>query len=374
MHETGLKAVDSPRRERTPLVIGHRGAPSYRPEHTLASYELAIDLGADLIEPDLVVTRDGVLVARHENELSRSTDVAHHPEFATRRRTQEVDGKEVTGWFVEDFTLAELRTLRAMERMPDVRPLNTAYDGRFGVLTLAEVVAIARRRSSPERPVRVQAELKHPTWFAAQGLPMIELLIEELSRLNACSADGPVVLQSFDRSALRQVRTGLGANGPMIVQLVRDGVEHDALLTRNSLLDIAQYAQAVGPSMDRVLIRGGDQELTGVSDIVDEGHRAGLDVHVWKIRPENAFLAQQFRRGDDPAGVGDAQAEARLLLDLGVDALITDAPETAVRARAASMLHANRMHVHGVAGRRHRRSGRWSSLATSSAGPTPETA
>jgi glycerophosphoryl diester phosphodiesterase len=169
MHETGLKAVDSPRRERSPLVIGHRGAPSYRPEHTLASYELAIDLGADLIEPDLVVTRDGVLVARHESELSRSTDVAAHPEFAARRRTQEVDGEEMTGWFTEDFTLAELRTLRAVERMPAVRPLNTAYDRRFGILTLAEIVELVRRRSTPTRRVRVQAELKYPGWFASRG-------------------------------------------------------------------------------------------------------------------------------------------------------------------------------------------------------------
>src|ERR1700712_3065020 len=169
MHETGVKAGAAPRRERTPLVIGHRGAPSYRPEHTLASYELAIDLGADLIEPDLVVTLDGVLVARHENELSRSTDVAGHPEFAHRRRTQEVDGEELTGWFTEDFTLAELRTLGAVERMPSVRPLNTAYDHRFGVLTLAEIVDLAERRSTGARRVRVQAELKYPGWFTAMG-------------------------------------------------------------------------------------------------------------------------------------------------------------------------------------------------------------
>src|SRR5919199_1298901 len=209
MHETGLKAVDSPRGERTPLIIGHRGAPSYRPEHTLASYDLAIDLGADLIEPDLVVTRDGVLVARHENELSRSTDVARHPEFADRRRTQDVDGEELTGWFTEDFTLAELRTLRCVERMPGVRPMNTAYDGRFGILTLAEVVAIARRRSTPERTVRVQAELKSPGWSAAIGLPMTELLAAELRRLDAVSAGGTVVVMAFEPDALRRLRADL---------------------------------------------------------------------------------------------------------------------------------------------------------------------
>src|SRR3712207_5190451 len=146
MQEIGLKAVDSPRRERSPLIIGHRGAPAYRPEHTLASYELAIDMGADLIEPDIVVSRDGALVVRHESELSRSTDVATRPEFAGRRTTKDVDGRTCTGWFAEDFTLAELRTLRAVERMPDLRPLNTTYDGRYGVLTLAEVVHLVRRR------------------------------------------------------------------------------------------------------------------------------------------------------------------------------------------------------------------------------------
>ena len=185
MHETGLQAAPSPRRTRQPVVIGHRGAPSYRPEHTLASYELAIELGADLIEPDVVLTGDGVLIARHENELSLSTDVAERPEFATRRRTQEVDGEEKTGWFTEDFTLAELRTLRAVERMPALRPLNTAYDGRYGILTLAEVVALVRRRSTPGRRIRVQAELKYPSWWTARGLPMVEIVAAELRRLGA---------------------------------------------------------------------------------------------------------------------------------------------------------------------------------------------
>ena len=160
------------------------------------------------------VTRDGELVARHENELSRSTDVAAHPEFAGRRRTQEVDGEELTGWFTEDFTLAELRTLRAVERTPGMRPLNTAYDGRYGVLTLAEVVEITQRRSTPERPVRVQAELKYPAWFAAQGLPMAELVAAELRRLDGARPDGPVVVMAFEQSALRALRPSAGARRP----------------------------------------------------------------------------------------------------------------------------------------------------------------
>jgi glycerophosphoryl diester phosphodiesterase len=334
MHETGLKAVDSPRGERTPLVIGHRGAPSYRPEHTAASYELAIDLGADLIEPDLVVTRDGVLIARHENELSRSTDVATHARFADRRRTQEVDGEEVTGWFSEDFTLAELRALRAVERMPAVRPLNTAYDGRFGVLTLADVVAIARRRSIGGRTVRVQAELKYPAWFAAQGLPMTELLRAELQRLDAARTDGPVVVMAFESESLRQLRRDLGSGGPRLVQLIEEEGIQDSLVTPSGLREVSTYADGIAPHKGRILLHGADGTLVGVSDLITQAHRAGLTVEPFTLRPENVFLPSHLRRGSDPSGIGDAQTEARLLFALGVDSVISDAPETAHRARA----------------------------------------
>jgi glycerophosphoryl diester phosphodiesterase len=334
MHETGLKAVESPRRERTPLVIGHRGAPSYRPEHTLASYELAIDLGADLIEPDLVVTRDGALVARHESELSRSTDIAAHPEFATRRRTQEVDGEELTGWFTEDFTLAELRTLGAVERMPSVRPLNTAYDGRFGVLTLAEIVELAERRSTPGHRVRVQAELKSPGWSAEMGLPMTELLAAELRRLDADRADGSVVVMAFEPQALRELRSDLGHDGTRLVQLIEEEGIQDALVTPAGLREISTYADGISPHKGRILLHGADGTLVGVSDLITQAHRAGLTVEPWTLRPENLFLPSHLRRGSDPSGIGDAQTEARLLLALGVDSVITDAPETAHRARA----------------------------------------
>jgi glycerophosphoryl diester phosphodiesterase len=333
MQETGLKAVGSPRQQRPALVIGHRGAPSYRPEHTRASYELAIDLGADLIEPDLVVTRDGHLVARHENELSRSTDVADHPEFADRRRTQEVDGEEVTGWFTEDFTLAEVRTLRAVERTPGMRPLNTAYDGRFGVLTLAEVVEIAQRRSMRGRPVRVQAELKYPAWFAAQGLPMTELVAAELRRLDAVRADGPVVVMAFEPGALRELRADLGAD-PRLVQLIEEEGVQDALVTPSGLREISTYADGIAPHKGRILLHDAGGALVGVSDLISQAHRAGLTVEPWTLRPENVFLPTHLRRGGDPRGLGDAQTEARLLFALGVDGVIADAPETAFRARA----------------------------------------
>lgn len=334
MSETGLKAVRTPRQARSPLVIGHRGAPSYRPEHTVASYELAIDLGADLVEPDLVVTRDGALVARHENELSRSTDIASRPEFADRRRTQEVDGEEVTGWFTEDLTLAEVRTLRAVERTPAMRPLNTAYDGRYGVLTLAEVVEITQRRSTPERPVRVQAELKYPAWFAAQGLPMTELVAAELRRLDAARPDGPVVVMAFEQSALRALRADLGTGGPRLVQLIEEEGVQDALVTPSGLREISTYADGIAPHKGRILLHDAAGGLVGVSDLVSQAHRAGLTVEPWTLRPENVFLPSHLRRGSDPSGLGDAQTEARLLFALGVDGVIADAPETAYRARA----------------------------------------
>jgi glycerophosphoryl diester phosphodiesterase len=334
MQETGLKAVRSPSLERSPLVIGHRGAPSYRPEHTRASYELAIDLGADLIEPDLVVTRDGVLVARHENELSRSTDIASRPEFADRRRTQEVDGEEMTGWFCEDLTLAELRTLGSVERLPGMRPMNTAYDGRFGVLTFAEVVEVVRSRSTPGREVRVQAELKSPSWFAAQGIPMVELVAAELRALDAARKGGSVVVQAFDSAALRELHADLGPSGPKLVQLIEEEGVQDHLVTPSGLREISTYAQGIAPHKGRILLHGADGGLVGVSDLITQAHRAGLTVEPWTLRPENVFLPVHLRRGGDPRGFGDAQTEARLLFALGVDGVITDAPETAFRARS----------------------------------------
>ncbi|MEU2347077.1 glycerophosphodiester phosphodiesterase family protein [Modestobacter sp. NPDC049651] len=334
MSETGLRAAPSSRRASSPVVIGHRGAPSYRPEHTAASYELAIDLGADRIEPDLVVSRDGVLIARHDAELSRSTDVADRPEFADRRRTDEVDGEELTGWFVQDFTLAELRTLRAVERLPAVRRLNTAYDGRFGLLTLADVVEIARRRSTPSRPVIVQAELKHPAWFTTQGLPMTELVAAELRRLDAARRDGSVVVMAFEPAALRELRADLGSSGTPLVQLVDEEGVQDALVTPAGLREISTYAEGIAPHKGRVLLHGADGSLNGVSDLVSQAHRAGLTITPWTLRPENLFLPRHLRSGSDPNGLGDVQTEARLLFALGCDGVITDAPETAYRARA----------------------------------------
>jgi glycerophosphoryl diester phosphodiesterase len=330
MRATESLAVRPATRFSQPVVIGHRGAPAYRPEHTAASYQLAIDLGAELIEPDVVVSRDGVLVVRHESELSLSTDIAGHPDFAGRRTTKEVDGRVCTGWFAEDFTLAELRTLRAVERMPELRPMNTAYDGHFGILTLGEVVSLARSRSTDDRPIRVLAELKHADWTTEQGLPMAELVAAELCRLDAAASDGPVVVQSFDPVVLRDVRSLLGDDGPQIVQLVDDDAVGDRMASRAGLREISTYAQGIGPSRDRILSTSGRRS----SDLVAEAHRAALSVFCWTLRAENAFLPEHLRVGTAPHGLGDALADARQLLALGVDGLITDSPDYAVRAVA----------------------------------------
>jgi len=327
MRATESLAVRPATRLTQPVVIGHRGAPAYRPEHTAASYQLAIDLGAELIEPDVVVSRDGVLVVRHESELSLSTDIAGRPEFADRRTTKEVDGAVHTGWFADDLTLAELRTLRAVERMPELRPLNTAYDGHFGILTLGEVVSLARTRSTDDRPIRVLAELKHADWATQHGLPMAELVAAELQRLDATDASGPVMVQSFEPAVLRDLRTLLGEDGPQMIQLVHDDATGDGMVTRPGLREISTYAQGIGPSRERILARR-------PASLVEEAHRAALTVFCWTLRAENAFLPPHLRVGDAPNGLGDALAEARLLLAMGVDGLITDSPDHAVAAIA----------------------------------------
>ena len=334
MRATASPALVPSTRPSLPVVIGHRGAPAYRPEHTTASYELAIALGAGFIEPDVVISRDGVLVVRHENELSLSTDVATRSEFADRRTTKLVGDAVSTGWFAEDFTYAELCTLRAVERMPELRPLNSAYDGQFGILTLAEVIDLARTASTPEREIKVLAELKRPCGASDSDLPMAELVSEELRRLDATDAHGSVLLQSFDPQVLRDVRGSLGDDGPQMVQLIDDFTAGDAMVTPAGLREISTYAQGIAPSCDRVLLGDDGLPVTGHSDLVDEAHRAALSVFCWTLRTENAFLPQHLRVGDAPGALGDGLGEARELLALGVDGLITDSPDHAVRAVA----------------------------------------
>lgn len=314
-----------------PLVIGHRGACGYRPEHTLESYRLAIRLGADYIEPDLVITADGVLVTRHENEISGTTDVAGHPEFAGRRTTRTIDGRTVTGWFVEDFTLAELRTLRAKERLPGVRPQNTLFDGRFPIPTFQEILDLAsaeERRLG--RPIGIYPETKFPSYFASIGLPLEEPLVRTLYRNGFDDPAHHVLIQSFETANLRRLRRLTDLRLIQLIDavdppwdLVAAGEVHD-LHTPAGLAGIAAYAWGIGVDKD-LLVREG-------ATMVQHAHRAGLAVHAWTIRAENRFLPAEFRIGPEPDARGDVTAEYEMFLRMGVDGFFTDHPDTAVAA------------------------------------------
>jgi glycerophosphoryl diester phosphodiesterase len=304
-----------------PLVIGHRGACGYLPEHTLPSYALAILQGADYIEPDLVATRDGVLVARHENEIGGTTDVATRAEFASRRRRQPIDGELVEGWFTEDFTLAELKCLRARERIPELRPGNCGYDGKFEVPTFDEVLELlagvnAARRIAGKLLVGVYPETKHPAHFAQLGLPLERAL---LAALDHGLQGAPVFIQSFEARSLEQLRADCAHP---LVRLIN----HDFLVNAAGLGAIARYAQAIG--VPKSLVMNEDQGgALAPTTLVQDAHAAGLAVHVWTFRAENAFLPVALRRSADPQAHGDIAAEIKLHLSAGADGLFCDQPD-----------------------------------------------
>ena len=316
-----------------PIVIAHRGASGLRPEHTLAAYELAIEQGADFIEPDLVPTKDDVLVARHENAIAETTDVADHAKFAQRKTTKTIDGQTITGWFVEDFTLAELKTLRAKERLPKLRPANTAYDGRFEIPTLAEIIALAKRRSAETgRVIGIYPETKHPTYFASIGHPTDVKLVAELREAGWDSAKAPVFIQSFEVKNLqrlhaitriRLIQLMDGEGGPA------DGAQpsYATMITPAGLKAVAAYAYGIGPNKSML--------WAGVtpSPLVADAHAAGLRVHPWTYRAENMFEPERFRRGSDPATHGDIAAEIDAGLAQGIDGFFTDFPLYGAQAR-----------------------------------------
>ncbi len=317
-----------------PIVIAHRGASGERPEHTLAGYKLAIDLGADYIEPDLVLTKDGVLVARHENEISETTDVAAHPEFAARKATKTIDGQEVSGWFTEDFTLAELKTLRARERLPKLR--STEYDGQFEIPTFEEILTLlAEVNKDRKKPVGVYPETKHPSYFASIGLPHEAPLLAVLDRFGYRGRTAPVFIQSFEvgnlmdlraRSDLPLIQLMDGEGGPAD----RPGTSYAAMTSPAGLKMIAAYADGIGPNKAMVIPRGALGRLGKPTDLVRDAHAAGLKVHPWTFRRENYFLPLDDKGGVNPAGHGDLAGEIAAYLKTGIDGLFSDNPREAV--------------------------------------------
>jgi glycerophosphoryl diester phosphodiesterase len=327
-----------------PLVIGHRGAAGYRPEHTLASYRLGAELGADYIEPDLVSTKDGVLVARHEPEIGGTTNVADHPEFASRKTTKVIDGVSFTGWFTEDFTLKELKTLRAKERIPDIRPANTRFDGKFQIPTFQEVLDLRARLSRElHRQIGVYPEVKHSTYFRSLGLPIEPKLVSTLNRNGLNRRGAPVFVQSFEIGNLRALNHVLKVP---LVQLLDEPQLHPAgdpaqpsygdMATAAGLREIATYADGVGPWKNYIIPRTAGDCSGKPTSFVQDAHLAGLVVHPYTFRRENTFLPCELRSSSDPAGVGDLVSEIRQFIRAGVDGFFTDDADYGVRARSSS--------------------------------------
>ncbi|WFL78947.1 glycerophosphodiester phosphodiesterase family protein [Altererythrobacter arenosus] len=318
-----------------PIIIAHRGASAERPEHTLAAYERAIDQGADYIEPDLVVTKDLVLVVRHENNLADTTDVSSREEFEDRRRDKTIDGQKIAGWFAEDFTLEELRILRAKERIPAIRPANARFNGLYQVPTLEEVVKLVRAKEAETgRRIGIYPELKHPSFLLQEaGIDMVDLLLKEFRTLGVTEAD-PVFVQSFEVGTLQRLNQ---RSDFKLVQLVKpeDGpadepdMRYAEMVTPSGLAEIAEYADAIGAHIG--LILGPDGSPTTL--IADAG-AAGLEVHAWTLRPENAFLPPSLQGEGGDQGRGKIDLLKRMLVSAGVTGIFTDAPNLAVQVNS----------------------------------------
>ena len=325
-----------------PVIIGHRGAPGYRPEHTLASYELAYRMGVDYVDVDLVPTKDGQLVARHEPEISGTTDVSKHPEFASRKKTLVVDGVPTTGWFTQDFTLAELKTLRAVERIPANRPHNTLYNGRYQIATFQEVLDLTKRLGKElHRTLGTYPEVKHSTFFHSIGNPTEPKLVAALEKNGLDRPDAPAIIQSFEVSNLialhKQVRTPLlqltsASGAPADFVAKGDPRTYADLVTPQGLRDVAKYAKYLGPDKAQIIPRDKNDNLGTPTALVADAHKAGLKVQPYTFRNENPFLPANLRSSAEPDAYGDVFTEEAAFLKAGVDGFFADQPDTALES------------------------------------------
>jgi glycerophosphoryl diester phosphodiesterase len=323
-----------------PVIVGHRGAPGYRPEHTLASYELAFRQGVDWVDVDLVPTKDGVLIARHEPEISGTSDVSKHPEFAGRKTTKVIDGVTYTGWFTEDFTLRELKTLRAVERIPANRPNNTIYNGHFEIPTYQEVLDLTKRLGRElHRTLGTYPEVKHSTFFASLGTPTEPKLVDILNRNGLNRRDAPVIIQSFEVSDLialhKQLRVPLlqltsASGAPADFVAKGDKRTYADIVTQQGLRDVAKYATYLGPDKAQIIPLDTSGNLTSPTALVRDAHAAGLKVQPYTFRNENAFLPANLRSSDSIFAYGDIFSEETAFLRAGVDGFFADQPDTAL--------------------------------------------
>jgi glycerophosphoryl diester phosphodiesterase len=332
-----LAMVQCPIMQRKALVVGHRGSPSNTPEHTLTSYQLAIDQGADYVEPDLVITKDGHFVARHENEISGTTDVATRPEFAHRKTTKSIDGLNYTGWFTEDFTLQEIKTLRAKERIPEIRPNNTLQDNLYPIPTLQEIIDLVRMNEKKlGKKIGIYPETKHPSYFQSIGLPFEDALLRELNKNGYHSKSDLVMIQSFEVWNLKYLRSKsslylvqlVDASGERPFDFVLQGRNQttDDMLTKEGLAEIASYANAVSPYKEHLIPRIKNR-LQKPTPLIQNAHDAGLAVHTWTMRPENEFLPDQMKSSTVATERGDSIAEIRAFVQAGIDGFFTDSPD-----------------------------------------------
>ncbi|XP_045454957.1 glycerophosphodiester phosphodiesterase GDPD6-like [Melitaea cinxia] len=330
----------------TPVIIAHRGASGYVPEHTLGAYALAILMGADYVEPDLVITKDGHLIARHDNSLGLTTDVASHPEFAHRHRSQAIDGIELSGWFTEDFTLDEIKTLRTVERIPDIRPGNARLDGSFQIPTFQEIIDLVKSMQiSQRRTIGIYPEIKHSSHFKNIGLPMEELVVNTFHSNGYLDSSSPVYIQSFEVNNLKELKklTNLRllqlyesdkSTQPADQILLNTGLTYYNMSTPEGLAEVAKYAAAVGPDKGYIIPRNDDNTLGDPTTFIQDAHAVNLKVHPYTFRAENSFLPEEYK-SDNPSesASGNLKGELQKFIDAGIDGIFVDHPDIALRLR-----------------------------------------